>query len=141
MTLPMDTSLMIPAYLEQRFLCYESPLQIIAGFKWKLAVYPYGDTGANRTALSLYLQFAEASGVPPVRSLFVKHKLRIMDQISSNHVERTDVNWFIALGDNWGYSNFVSLENLRNASKGFLLDDVLTVEAEIVFISKVECVP
>ena len=58
-------------------------------------LYPYGDTDANRTALSLYLQLAEASGVPPERSSLVKHKLRIMDQISSNHVERTGEPLFL----------------------------------------------
>ncbi|XVF79794.1 hypothetical protein PTKIN_Ptkin15bG0018300 [Pterospermum kingtungense] len=119
---------------------YESPLQSIAGFKWKLIVYPYGDSRIN-SAVSIFLELTEASGVPPKRSLNVKFKLRIMDQNSSNHWERSSVHWFIAneVNSNWGYIEFLSLENLRNASKGFLVEAAFIVEAEIVAMSKLKC--
>ncbi|XVF79795.1 hypothetical protein PTKIN_Ptkin15bG0018400 [Pterospermum kingtungense] len=119
---------------------YESPLQSIAGFKWKLVVYPYGDSSSN-SAVSIFLSLAEASGVPPKRRLYVNKKLRVMDQISSNHWERSSANWFTTKegGSNWGYSNFISLEKLRDESKGFLVEDAFIVEAEIVVMSKLKC--
>lgn len=117
---------------------YESPLQIIGGFKWKLLVHPYGDSRVKSDdALSIYLELVEASGVPPNRSLYVNFKLRLMDQISSNHRERSIVHWFTANEDSsWGYITFILLKNLRDASTGFLVNDAFIVEAEIVVLSK-----
>ncbi|XVE76885.1 hypothetical protein DITRI_Ditri13aG0016300 [Diplodiscus trichospermus] len=123
--------------LDQEF--YESPLQSVAGFKWKLVVYPYGETHSKGTALSLFLCLVEPRGIPPESRFFVKYKLRVVDRISSNHRELSGANWFIANKESWGYSNLESLENLRDASKGFLVDDALTVEAEIVLISTIKC--
>ncbi|XVE76887.1 hypothetical protein DITRI_Ditri13aG0016400 [Diplodiscus trichospermus] len=74
--------------------CYDSPLQSVAGFKWNLSVYPNGDSRSKGTSLSLFLCLAEASGVPPERSLYVEYKLRVLDQISSNHKECSSESLF-----------------------------------------------
>ncbi|XVF79799.1 hypothetical protein PTKIN_Ptkin15bG0018600 [Pterospermum kingtungense] len=121
--------------------CYESPLQTVAGYKWKLNVYPYGDGRVKGDdALSLFLEYStEASGVPPKRSLYVKYKIRLMDQISSKHHERSIDSSFEEDSLSWGFIKFLSLENLRDASKGFLVEDAFIVEAEIILISKPNC--
>ncbi|XVF79793.1 hypothetical protein PTKIN_Ptkin15bG0018200 [Pterospermum kingtungense] len=126
---------------------YESPLQSIAGFNWKIGVSPSGQGPFKDKQLSLFLCLAEAPGVPPKKSFYVKYKLRLMDQISSYHKERTGQGWFktdksvpYRIGDKvgwtWGFRDFESLENLRNASKGFLVKDTLIVEADIVLVAK-----
>ncbi|XVF79792.1 hypothetical protein PTKIN_Ptkin15bG0018100 [Pterospermum kingtungense] len=128
----------------------ESPSQSIGGFKWKIGFNPRGNGSSKDKALSLFLTLDEASGVPPRMSLYVKYKLRLMDQISSNHKERTGQRWFIAdrsipwsiddkFSCSWGFYDFESLENVRDASKGFLVKDTLIVEAEIVVMSKPIC--
>ncbi|XVF79800.1 hypothetical protein PTKIN_Ptkin15bG0018700 [Pterospermum kingtungense] len=117
---------------------YESPSQSVAGFKWKLRVYPHGHRD-GKTGLSLFLGLVEAPGVPPERKLHVKYKLRVMNQISSKHSERSGVDRFIAEGGGlYGY-DFLSPKVLHDTSKGFLVKDALIVEADIILLSKIKC--
>ncbi|EOX96391.1 Uncharacterized protein TCM_005641 [Theobroma cacao] len=68
----------------------------------------------------------------------MRFKLRLMDQIGSNHKEITGKS-FSPANILYGFSHFESLENLRIASKGFLLNDALTVQAEITLLSNFKC--
>lgn len=40
--------------------------------------------------------------------------------------------------DGWGFEKFVSLADLKNSSKGFVVDDTLIVEAELLSFSKTD---
>ncbi|KAK6285425.1 hypothetical protein POUND7_011604 [Theobroma cacao] len=117
---------------------YDSQLQTVAGLKWRIRVYPNGTGRAKGAALSLYLGFYQQSDALSGRSLYVKFKLCLMDQIVSNYKKITGMAWFTA-NKCLGYSHFESLENLRIASTGFLLNDALTVQAEIILLSNFKC--
>lgn len=41
-------------------------------------------------------------------------------------------------GNGWGWASFISLRDIKDASKGFLVDDTLIIEAEIPQISIVK---
>ena len=45
---------------------------------------------------------------------------------------------FSVTGRCWGHSSFLSLKDLRDASKGFLVNDTLIVQAEVSAISTVK---
>ncbi|XVF56657.1 hypothetical protein PTKIN_Ptkin06aG0137900 [Pterospermum kingtungense] len=98
-----------------------------------------GFSDGKGIALSVYLELEEAYALPPNRKLFAEYKLRLMDQIKSNHLERKANHWFHSSSSNWGYPKFVLLNHLHDASKGYILNDNLIVEAEILIISRVKC--
>ena len=46
-------------------------------------------------------------------------------------------DWFSS-SEGWGYPKFLLLKDLNNASKGFLVNDTVIVEAEIIKMSKLK---
>lgn len=46
-------------------------------------------------------------------------------------------DWFSS-SENWCHSEFLLLKDLNNASKGFLVNDTVIVEAEIIKMSKLK---
>ena len=50
----------------------------------------------------------------------------------------TAKHWFSASSYDWGFSQLLSRKDLEDASKGFLVEDTLIVEAEIMVMSTVK---
>ena len=47
-------------------------------------------------------------------------------------------HWFSNSLNEWGFSKFLSLTDLQDASKGFLDNDTLIVQAEILLMSAIK---
>ncbi|KAK9006681.1 hypothetical protein V6N11_019015 [Hibiscus sabdariffa] len=124
--------------LHQKF--YSSPVKSVGDTKWYLMVYPKGHVEGECTHLSLFLALAEPDKLPPQRQVYVKYNLRLRDQIKSNHFQfnAPAENWFSVSSKSWGYGKFVSLKDLKDSSKGYLVQDSLIVEAELLVISKLK---
>ncbi|KAM7478369.1 hypothetical protein LguiA_026582 [Lonicera macranthoides] len=115
---------------------YRSSIFVIGGYTWDLILYPKGkDQEAG--CLSLYLE-ADWIVQNPKPRLFVEFKLRIKSQLKSTIEEHTTSNCFGSSKKDWGFNQFISLENLNDASKGFLLNDSIILEAEITSSSLVK---
>ncbi|CAE6001957.1 unnamed protein product [Arabidopsis arenosa] len=99
-----------------------------------LKVYPNGDGYGKGNSLSLYL-LSESN-----ENAYVRAKLRVLDQIRSNHVEKLVDGWPNATANNngWGYEKFVSLADLKDAAKGLVVDDAIKVEVEFTGFSKTD---
>ena len=50
----------------------------------------------------------------------------------------TAKHWFSASCNDWGLSQLLSRKDLEDASKGFLVEDTLIVEAEIMVMSTIK---
>ncbi|XP_038684604.1 uncharacterized protein LOC119984632 isoform X3 [Tripterygium wilfordii] len=115
---------------------YESEVFDVKESKWKLKLYPKGDRIGKGKSLSLYL-FLNVS-LAPTQKMFARFKLRIRNQIQdSDHAEKICNHWFDGSGAGWGFPNFTSLQDLGKRVKGFIVNDCLMVEAEILYVSKV----
>ncbi|KAM3685444.1 hypothetical protein ACJW31_11G117900 [Castanea mollissima] len=108
----------------------------VADSQWKILVYPKGNSNGKAKAISVYL--CSCNCLLSDLKYFAKFKLRIRDQINKNHVENTAKHWFSKSLKAWGFSKFLLLENLNDASKGFLVNDTLIVEAEIMAVSNIK---
>ncbi|GMI78954.1 hypothetical protein like AT3G17380 [Hibiscus trionum] len=117
---------------------YKSHVVSIDDIKWNLWVYPKGKSSSKGTHLSVFLDLAEPHTLPPKLQVYVKFKLRLRNQIKSIHMEATAEVRFTPSTTSWGYSKFVSLKDVYESSKGYLVEDSLIVEAEFILISKVE---
>nr|POF23398.1 ubiquitin carboxyl-terminal hydrolase 12 [Quercus suber] len=67
--------------------------------------------------------------------IFAEFKLRIRDQLHNKHAEEKTKYWFSAAFSDWGFSQLLLREDLLRACKGFLVEDTLIVEAEIMVMS------
>ncbi|XP_050281369.1 ubiquitin C-terminal hydrolase 12-like [Quercus robur] len=110
-----------------------SRIYVVGDLKWKLLVYPKGiHDGANK-AISVFLYSVDC--VTPDLKIFAEFKLRIKDQINHKHAEEKSKYWFSAAFSDWGFSQLLLRKDLEDTSKGFLVDDTLIVEAEIMVMS------
>ncbi|VVB04647.1 unnamed protein product [Arabis nemorensis] len=97
-----------------------------------LKVYPNGDGVGVGNSLSLYL-LSESN-----EKDYVRAKLRVLNQVPSNNVEKQVEGWPNAAENGWGFEKFIPLADLKDASKGFVVEDLLEVEVEIIAFSKTD---
>ncbi|KAH7834026.1 hypothetical protein Vadar_012060 [Vaccinium darrowii] len=67
----------------------------------------------------------QATGLEPEESL-------------PNTIHTRGKHWFCASTSHWGYPKFMALSDFKNTSKGFLMNDVVVIEVQImqIFTSK-----
>ncbi|KAM7478370.1 hypothetical protein LguiA_026583 [Lonicera macranthoides] len=111
---------------------HRSNIFVIEGYRWNLLLHP------KRIAkyVGLYL-VADWVVQNPQQRLHAEYKLRFKSQLNSSVEEKTTSMWFSSTKDR-GYPHVISLENLNDASKGFLMNDSIILEAEITSSSLVE---
>ncbi|KVI10825.1 MATH-like protein, partial [Cynara cardunculus var. scolymus] len=103
--------------------------------KWKLSLYPKGFRTRRNTNLSIFLRPHEvgsgSNAGPSSRSndwrVYAKFKIRVKNQEAGE----AD-HWFCNAADGWGFPCFMLLSDLHDSTKGFLFDDNLIVEAQIL---------
>ncbi|KAM4081732.1 hypothetical protein ACJW30_11G114000 [Castanea mollissima] len=112
---------------------YASQVYVVGELKWKILIYPNGLHNEAPKAISVFLHSIDC--VAQERKFFVDFKLRIRDQINNKHAEERAKHWFSASSIDWGFPQLLSRKDLEDASKGFLVEDTLIVEAEIMVMS------
>ncbi|KDP40936.1 hypothetical protein JCGZ_24935 [Jatropha curcas] len=110
----------------------------VAGYKWKLSLYPKGNLTERYRSLSVYLQLDPGSIGSPQKQVYVECKLLARERFYGNHHERTVQNWFNQSKSLSGFASFMRLSDLHNLSTGFLMNDTLVVEAKITKVSVAE---
>ncbi|CAH9100933.1 unnamed protein product [Cuscuta epithymum] len=111
---------------------------IVEGSKWKLLVYPSGDSRANGQYLSLFLELLDVEGlIAHGRKIYAKFILRICNHlVILKHKEIEVAKFFGDEAGSWGHPKFMKLSVLESSSNGFLVKDSLIVEVEFKLISK-----
>ncbi|XP_062146905.1 uncharacterized protein LOC133854671 isoform X2 [Alnus glutinosa] len=114
---------------------------IVGARKWELKLYPRAVSNQDgKIYIKLFLSLGDWEVPPPKGKLYARYALRIKDQRSTSekHAELTDNNWFSRSARGYDYPKFLLQTELKDASRGFLLNDTLFVEAEIEIISIVK---
>ncbi|KAK3027645.1 hypothetical protein RJ639_040608 [Escallonia herrerae] len=110
-----------------------SDVKKIAGRDWKLSIYPRGDERAKKQCLSLFLGLA--TSLPDDRRVYVEYKLRIRNRHGFEAHEKEGHEWLSKKITKMGFSEFIQLGDLYDDSKGWLYNNSLDVEGEIMIIS------
>ncbi|CAH2044468.1 unnamed protein product [Thlaspi arvense] len=120
--------------LEDRF--YYSDDFLVGDRYWRLGFNPKGDGGGRPHALPLYLY---AQGFKPnavATNTWGAVNLRLKNQRSSNHKQLYSAAWYpIRSGYGVGVNNIILFSELRDASKGYLVNDAIVFEAQMVKVS------
>ncbi|WCJ18796.1 TRAF-like family protein [Euphorbia peplus] len=112
---------------------YYSETFSAGGCEWNLKLLPKGDS-SEKDCMALYL-LLHANNATSQSLVYAEFNLSITDQVmGDHHISREAAHWFEKL-TGFGYSSFVELKELRNASKGFLVNDTLIIEAKITRVS------
>ncbi|XP_031120532.1 probable inactive serine/threonine-protein kinase fnkC [Ipomoea triloba] len=108
---------------------YEFPA---ASFKWLLSLYPLGNGKSRGKHLSLFLKLLVDEKITCPK-LLVHFILRVRNQKSEKHREYPCCYSFVpGSSESWGWPTFMRLNELRNLSNGFMVDDCIIIEAYLV---------
>ncbi|KAG7566155.1 MATH/TRAF domain [Arabidopsis suecica] len=108
--------------------CY-SPVFTVAGCNWRLLACPRG-VRKNDHYFSVYLDLAPES-LPPGWRREVKFSITLANVWPIANRVLGEPCFFDAKTSNWGFEDFLLLEKLRNKGEGFLVNDRLTIVAEV----------
>ncbi|XP_027333721.1 ubiquitin carboxyl-terminal hydrolase 12-like isoform X8 [Abrus precatorius] len=107
-----------------------SEIFIVGGYKWRVLIFPKGN---NVDFLSMYLDVADSASLPYGWSRYAQFSLAVVNQINSKYTVRKDTqHQFNARESDWGFTSFMPLGELYDPSRGYLVNDTLVVEAEVL---------
>lgn len=87
---------------------------------------------APDNSLSLFLVLDE---LPSTKKCYAEFTLRVKNQLSTLRNRMVNGSkWFMEY-DYWGLSHFMSLQDLKDPTKGYYVNDTVIVECQISFIS------
>ena len=102
-----------------------SPIYNFGGHQWYIIIYPGGDEDEGKGHLSCFLHCT--SDEPIVRA---SYSISILDHSGQQQEECiSDLHEF--QNDGHGWSTFVSQQDLKSPTKGYCINDTLTILAEI----------
>ncbi|GAB2275090.1 hypothetical protein Dimus_009857 [Dionaea muscipula] len=119
--------------------CMSSPAFSFDGISWTLLLYPRGNGREEGKSISIFLRMLDHSNLSiDEEKVFVDYEITLKDQLGSQDVKKCDAAWFQADGGAWGYPAFLSLSDLKNPSKGYLLMDKLIIELDVKTMFRLE---
>ncbi|XWS73787.1 hypothetical protein CRYUN_Cryun02cG0159400 [Craigia yunnanensis] len=108
-----------------------SEVFVVGGYKWRILIFPKGN---NVDHLSMYLDVAESASLPYGWSRYAQFSLAVVNQIHNKYSIRKDTqHQFNARESDWGFTSFMPLGELYDPCRGYLMNDTLFIEAEVVF--------
>ncbi|XP_027931649.1 ubiquitin carboxyl-terminal hydrolase 13-like isoform X2 [Vigna unguiculata] len=107
-----------------------SEIFVVGGYKWRVLIFPKGN---NVEYLSMYLDVADSASLPYGWSRYAQFSLAVVNQIHNKYSVRKDTqHQFNARESDWGFTSFMPLGELYDPSRGYLVNDTLIVEAEVL---------
>nr|VDC94057.1 unnamed protein product [Brassica oleracea] len=120
---------------------YSSDVFTIGGRSWNIQVYPNGRGEGEGKFLSMFLKLNGEETLRPYEKVYVRAKLRVLNQSKLNNVQNQLDSWFSRAAPSWGFRKLISFDDLRDSSKGFLVNDVLMVQVEMEAVSSTKYFP
>jgi hypothetical protein len=123
---------------------YLSEVFSIGGRSWNIQINPSGLGTGEGKALSMYLGLNVNEIFRPYEKIYVRAKLRALNQLNLSNIERELDIWYNGPGYgeySWGFPEFIYFPYLTDSSKGFVKNDVLMVQVEMEAISSTKYFP
>ncbi|CAH8335144.1 unnamed protein product [Eruca vesicaria subsp. sativa] len=102
---------------------------VVGNRKWRIQIHPRGFEKEKDESFSVYLLGEGFINNAPNKKTYAKFKLRVLDQVNRNHVEKTCSGW---LETSKGFADFMCLTKLVEP---YLVNDKLYVGVDFEVIS------
>ncbi|XP_077210784.1 17.1 kDa class II heat shock protein-like isoform X2 [Tasmannia lanceolata] len=107
---------------------HSSDISIVSDCKWKVQIYPKGNNAPDQ--LSLYLVVADKERLPNGWSRDLKYSLSVIDQLNNMSTVKSFKHKFDAKVWYGGLSDFMTLAELHDPVRGYIVNDTCVVEVE-----------
>uniref|UniRef100_A0A7N0V5G9 ubiquitinyl hydrolase 1 n=1 Tax=Kalanchoe fedtschenkoi TaxID=63787 RepID=A0A7N0V5G9_KALFE len=107
-----------------------SDIFVVGNYKWRILIFPKGN---NVDFLSMYLDVADSTTLPYGWSRHAHFSLSVVNQALDKYTIRKETqHQFNARESDWGFTSFMPLSELYDPSRGYLVNDIVIVEAEVI---------
>uniref|UniRef100_A0A1J3IW20 MATH domain and coiled-coil domain-containing protein n=1 Tax=Noccaea caerulescens TaxID=107243 RepID=A0A1J3IW20_NOCCA len=106
--------------------------------RWYLQMYPKGTSDGAGNSISLFLHASDYVTDVPKEATTAIYKLRVLDQRPKRNHREFNLEHQFSSNSCWGFSKMLPLEELHNASNGYLVNDEIYLGVEFLFISTSE---
>ncbi|KAK3000938.1 hypothetical protein RJ639_020864, partial [Escallonia herrerae] len=118
---------------------YESSLFEACDHKWRLSLYPNGNTKrGGKGYLSLYLAIAETEALPLGWEVHINMKMLVYDHHQDKYLAFQDAigstKRFHHMKTEWGLRKLLALDTFSDASNGFLVEDSCIIGVELFLV-------
>ncbi|KAL1825773.1 hypothetical protein ACET3Z_012551 [Daucus carota] len=104
--------------------------------QWKIILFTNGNRDGKGDHVSVYLMLDSTSSLPAGKGVNATFEFFLFDQIRGNYLTvQGRARRFDRLKYEWGFDKFISLESLKEPTKGFLVNDISYFGVE-VFVSQ-----
>ncbi|KAH0933372.1 hypothetical protein HID58_010489 [Brassica napus] len=107
----------------------------------QLGINSSGSGSGSGKAVSLFFHLLANQRTGAYEAVYVLAKFQVLNQLKLGNIQMELENWYGITSFGWGFSEFVSFDDLRDSSKGFLVDDTLMVQVELEAISTTKYFP
>ncbi|KAL3819434.1 hypothetical protein ACJIZ3_005339 [Penstemon smallii] len=97
---------------------------------WKMEVYPRGEGDEEGHHVSLFLCLVDCC-LTPFHKVKVNLTVKMKHQINGEDFVESNTYWFASRDDGWGFSGFMSISDMNDPAKGYLVEDCCILEVEI----------
>ncbi|KAL9154723.1 hypothetical protein ABFS82_10G134800 [Erythranthe guttata] len=110
-----------------------SEIFTIGDINWQMKLYPNGADPSSKggSHLSIFLACVDSDRFDARKKVKTEFYIRLKCRGDFHHSEKFSV-WFTSSVKDWGKHKFISLAALRDPRYGYLVDDCLTIEVEIL---------
>ncbi|KAL5703445.1 ubiquitinyl hydrolase 1 [Ranunculus cassubicifolius] len=107
-----------------------SNIFVLDGYEWRILIFPKGD---GREYLSIFLYVVDAGILPYGWTRDTQFTLSVISQENDKYTVKREKSYvFDGQKDDCGHKYFMPLAEVNDPSKGFLVNDTLKIEVEIV---------
>ncbi|XP_042400616.1 uncharacterized protein LOC121990571 [Zingiber officinale] len=102
------------------------------GYNWRICLYP--NLPSFEDFLSVFLIMTNAASLSSKTRVYVDFSFCLLDQHNAKHWKLTVKHLFSSKNRYYGCRNFLSRDDVRDPSRGFLLNDTCIIEASVVVL-------
>ncbi|XP_057777958.1 uncharacterized protein LOC130996674 [Salvia miltiorrhiza] len=102
------------------------------GYKWNIRIYPNGDGRACGRYVSVFLYCVDSKSFGCGKKLNASCHFTFKNMLNATKDHSMEVNhWFTCSSSDWGFAEFKAIDEMRDNSKGFVVDDCCTLQIQL----------
>ncbi|KGN53168.1 MATH domain and coiled-coil domain-containing protein At3g58370 [Cucumis sativus] len=106
----------------------------VKGRKWRMEVYPHGNSLGKTSHISLYLKLDSSETIPLGKKIYAKFILGVYNFSAKKYIDKSYEHWYKTPGHGNGFDEFLSRKEISTHSQ----NDAFYLKARIVAMSTVE---
>ncbi|KAL3825423.1 hypothetical protein ACJIZ3_021452 [Penstemon smallii] len=127
--LPYERTWNIPDF-SQSAIELVSERFLVGDYYWQIMLYPRGVEDAVDRSISIFVYLVD-SVLLPLRKVKASITVKIEDQINGEHSIGSGSNWFASCDEYYGFSEFMSISDMHDPMRGYLVEDCCILKVEI----------